>query len=52
MILSRYNIERSTALFIDDNLKNVHGALAVGLPAVQFESPEQLRAFLVEKEVL
>ncbi|MBK9490294.1 MAG: HAD family phosphatase [Haliscomenobacter sp.] len=52
LILSRYNIERSTALFIDDNLKNVHGALAVGLPAVQFESPEQLRAFLEEKGVL
>ena len=52
LILSRYNIERSTALFIDDNLKNVHGALAVGLAAVQFESPGQLRAFLVEKGVL
>jgi 2-haloacid dehalogenase len=52
LILSRYNIERSTALFIDDNLKNVHGSWAVGLPAVQFESAGQLRIFLGEHGVL
>ena len=52
LILDRYNIERSTALFIDDNYKNVVGAWAVGLPAVHFESSEQLQGFLVEKGVL
>jgi 2-haloacid dehalogenase len=52
LILSRYNIDRSTALFIDDNIKNIHGSWAVGLPAVHFESPGQLRQFLVEKGVL
>lgn len=52
LIFSRYNIDRSTALFIDDNLKNVHGAWAVGLPAVQFESSGQLRTFLQAKGIL
>jgi 2-haloacid dehalogenase len=52
LILDRYNIERSTALFIDDNHNNVVGAWAVGLPAVHFESPDQLRGFLVEKGIL
>jgi 2-haloacid dehalogenase len=52
LILSRYNIDRSTALFIDDNIKNINGSWAVGLPAVHFESPGQLRQFLVEKGVL
>jgi 2-haloacid dehalogenase len=52
LILSRYQIERSTALFIDDNLGNVEGSWAVGLPAVRFESSAQLRAFLVEKGIL
>jgi 2-haloacid dehalogenase len=52
LILSRYNIERSSALFIDDNKGNVEGSWAVGLPAVQFESSAQLRSFLVEKGIL
>ena len=52
LMLSRYNIERSTALFIDDNLNNVHGSWGVGLPAVRFESAGQLRAFLEERGVL
>jgi 2-haloacid dehalogenase len=52
LVLNRYNIERSTALFIDDNHNNVVGAWAVGLPAVHFESSEQLRGFLEEKGIL
>lgn len=42
LILSRYDIDRTKAIFIDDNLRNVHASNAVGLPAIHFQSPEQL----------
>lgn len=49
LILHKFEIDRSTALFIDDNIKNVKGAEAVGLRAVHFQSPagleEQLTAW-------
>ena len=41
-ILSRYDIDRSKAIFIDDNYKNVVGSEAVGLKAIHFQTPEQL----------
>jgi len=34
-------------LFVDDRKKNVDGALAVGMPALRFESAAQLRARLL-----
>lgn len=52
LLIERYSVNPERALFIDDNLKNVEGAKAVGLHAVQFESSAQLRAYLEEKEVL
>ena len=42
LILSRYNIDRTKAIFIDDNLRNVHASNAVGLQAIHFQSAEQL----------
>ena len=42
LILSRYDIDREKAIFIDDNIKNVIGSKAVGLDAIHFQSPEQL----------
>jgi 2-haloacid dehalogenase len=41
-ILSRYDIDRTKAVFIDDNFKNVEGSKAVGLEAIHFKSPEKL----------
>jgi 2-haloacid dehalogenase len=41
-ILSRYDIDRSKAVFIDDNYKNVVGSEAVGLKAIHFTTPENL----------
>lgn len=52
LILNRYQINPKEALFIDDSLKNVDGAKAVGLHAVQFISPEQLRKDLEQLGVL
>lgn len=42
ILFDRYNIKPSEAIFIDDNLKNIEGAKAVGLNTITFQSPEQL----------
>lgn len=48
ILFNRYGINPATALFIDDNIKNVEGARAVGLTAIHFSSPENLRASLLD----
>jgi 2-haloacid dehalogenase len=50
-ILSRYDIDRSKAVFIDDNYKNVVGSEAVGLKAIHFQTPEQLAEELKQLSV-
>lgn len=52
LILERYDVNPTRALFIDDNAKNVEGAKNVGIEAVQFHSPAQLRAYLEAHSVL
>ena len=52
LIFERYAIDPATALFIDDNQKNVEAARKVGLDAIRFTSPEELRTVLLQKEVL
>lgn len=52
LLINRYEVEPSRALFIDDNKHNVIAAKDVGLHAVRFESPRQLRGFLQEQGVL
>ena len=46
LILSRYNIESSKALFIDDNLDNVNGAIKNGINAVQYTGETPLKNLL------
>lgn len=46
LLISRYGIEPSRAVFIDDNPRNVEGARNTGLHAIRFESPQQLQAEL------
>ncbi|MEC7490493.1 MAG: HAD family phosphatase [Pseudomonadota bacterium] len=41
-----------STLYIDDVLENVEGAMALGLPALQFVSPAKLRSDLVELALL
>ena len=41
-ILLRYDIDRTKAVFIDDNYKNVLGSEAVGLKAIHFTTPQLL----------
>ncbi len=42
LTLDRYNIKAEQSIFIDDNLKNIEAANALGINGIQFESPEQL----------
>jgi len=47
-LLDRYNVDPSRALFIDDNLRNVKAAEALGIKSIQFTSPENLAGQLKE----
>lgn len=48
LILERYGIKAETAVFIDDNLRNIKASIECGLKGIHFESPEQLRTALME----
>ena len=43
LVLDRFGLSARTTLFIDDSAKNVRAARAVGMQAVEFESPGSLR---------
>jgi 2-haloacid dehalogenase len=47
-LLTRFALEAARTVFIDDAPRNIAAAAALGLVAVRFESPEQLRRDLVE----
>jgi len=51
-LLQRFGLTAETTLMIDDNPSNVAAAAALGMPAIRFESPDQLRRRLVEAKVL
>ncbi|MCC6463698.1 MAG: HAD family phosphatase [Saprospiraceae bacterium] len=46
ILLDRYQVAPSHAVFIDDSLKNVQGAEALGIHGIHFQHAEQLRAAL------
>jgi 2-haloacid dehalogenase len=43
ILLDRYHIDPAATIFIDDSLRNVNGAEAVGIRGIQFRSAEQLK---------
>ena len=45
-LLRRFNLRPATTVLIDDNEANVEAARSLGMPAVRFRSPGQLRAEL------
>ncbi|MGI9591888.1 MAG: HAD family hydrolase [Myxococcota bacterium] len=51
-LIEAYALEPAATLFIDDSARNVEGARRVGLQAIRFESPRQLRRELVARAVL
>jgi len=52
ILLARYEVDPSTALFVDDRAENVAAAEAVGMAGVVFRSPAGLRSDLVERGLL
>lgn len=52
LLLERYKINPSEALFIDDSLRNVKGAEAVGIKSILFTSPAQLKVDLAGGGIL
>lgn len=51
-LLDRYNVKPGEALFIDDNLRNVKAAEAMGIRSIHFQSPTQLKEELVAMGIL
>lgn len=52
ILFDRHKIDPSTALFIDDNHKNIVGAQAVGLNTIHFQSPGQLKSELAALRII
>jgi 2-haloacid dehalogenase len=52
LLLDRHNINPSTALFIDDNYRNIVAAEKLGINSIHFTSPEELRKTLVEMNII
>lgn len=51
-LLSRFDIKTEEAIFIDDSLRNIKGAEAVGIEGIHFISPAHLRVELTERGIL
>ena len=52
ILLERYQVNPSEAVFIDDNFKNILAARELGIHAIHFKSPEQLVIELEELGVV
>ena len=52
VLLDRYNLQPQETLFIDDNLRNVKAAEALGMTSIHFQSPEQLKRELEQLQIL
>lgn len=46
LLFDRYNVKPEESIFIDDNEKNIIAARALGLHAIHFNSPSQLKSEL------
>ena len=51
LTLDRFNLTAESSVFIDDNLRNIKAAEALGINGIHFESPEQLFEALKSFEV-
>ena len=52
LLLKRYNLQSGNCVFIDDNIKNVEAAVAIGFHTIYFISPEDLKEKLVTMKLL
>ena len=46
IIIDRYHLDPSNTIFIDDSVRNVKGAEAVGITGIHFHNPSQLKGEL------
>lgn len=51
-LLDRYNVDPSTAIFIDDNLRNVKAAEELGIKSIHFHNPGQLKQAFSDIHIL
>ncbi len=51
-LLDRFGLEPARTVFIDDSAPNVEAARRIGIDAIRFESPAQLRAELSARGIL
>lgn len=52
ILFTRYQVDPSKAVFIDDNVKNIKGGNDVGLHTIHFQSPQMLRQQLTQLGVV
>lgn len=52
LLLNRYQLEASTSVFIDDSQRNINAALALGIDAIHFTSPEALENALMNRGII
>jgi 2-haloacid dehalogenase len=52
LLFSKFNIDRKSAIFIDDNKRNVAAAEALGLKTIYFTSPVELSQRLIELKII
>lgn len=52
LLLSKFNIDRTTAIFIDDNKRNIDAAEALGIKSIHFQSPSDLLVKLKELNII
>ncbi len=51
ILFNRHAIDPSTAIFIDDNLRNIEAGRSLGLPGIHYQSPDQLKEELSKLKV-
>jgi 2-haloacid dehalogenase len=52
LALDRFQMQAEESLFIDDNLRNIEGAKALGIHGYHFTTPQQLQEDLLKEGVL
>ncbi|NSL90631.1 HAD family hydrolase [Chitinophaga solisilvae] len=52
LLLDRYQVNPDTAVFVDDNLRNVKAAEECGISSIHYLHPDQLKDELAKKNIL
>ena len=52
LLLTRYEIDPASSIFIDDSEKNIIGAEACGIKGIHFLNPEQLKDRMMKYKIL